>query len=29
MIPNAAHFVQHDAAPLVNRAIKDWLKARP
>ena len=28
MFPNAAHFVQHDAAAQVNRTIKDWLDAR-
>jgi epoxide hydrolase 4 len=28
MIPQAAHFVQHDAAALVNRTIRDWLVAR-
>jgi len=29
MIPNADHFVQHDAEALVNRTIKDWLAQRP
>lgn len=29
MIPGAGHFVQADAPELVNRAIKDWLAARP
>jgi pimeloyl-ACP methyl ester carboxylesterase len=29
MIPNAGHFVQYEAAPLVNRTIRDWLDARP
>jgi pimeloyl-ACP methyl ester carboxylesterase len=29
MIPEAGHFLQHDAAPLVNRTIHDWLNARP
>jgi len=29
MIPEAGHFVQDDATPLVNRTIKDWLAARP
>jgi pimeloyl-ACP methyl ester carboxylesterase len=28
MFPNAGHFVQHDAAPQVNRTIRDWLDAR-
>lgn len=28
MIPNADHFVQHDAEALVDRTIKDWLNAR-
>jgi pimeloyl-ACP methyl ester carboxylesterase len=28
MVPDAGHFVQHDAAPLVNRTIRDWLDAR-
>jgi pimeloyl-ACP methyl ester carboxylesterase len=28
MIPDANHFVQHDAAPMVNRTIRDWLDAR-
>ena len=28
MAPEAGHFVQHDAKPLVNRTIVDWLKAR-
>ncbi|HEY8572173.1 alpha/beta hydrolase [Phenylobacterium sp.] len=28
MIPDAAHFVQHDAEKLVNRTIRDWLVAR-
>jgi epoxide hydrolase 4 len=28
MIPDAAHFVQHDAKDLVNRTIRDWLVAR-
>jgi pimeloyl-ACP methyl ester carboxylesterase len=28
MIPNAGHFVQHDAEALVDRTIKDWLDAR-
>lgn len=25
MVPDAGHFVQHDAAPLVNGAIRNWL----
>lgn len=29
MFPAAAHFVQHDARDQVNRAIRDWLAARP
>lgn len=28
LIPDAAHFVQHDASALVNRTVVDWLKAR-
>jgi pimeloyl-ACP methyl ester carboxylesterase len=28
MVPDANHFVQHDAAALVNRTIRDWLDAR-
>lgn len=28
MIPDAGHFVQHDAPELVNRTIRDWLDAR-
>jgi pimeloyl-ACP methyl ester carboxylesterase len=28
MIPDANHFVQHDAAPLVNKTIRSWLDAR-
>jgi epoxide hydrolase 4 len=28
MFPQAAHFVQHDAAAMVNRTIRDWLDAR-
>ncbi len=28
MIPSAAHFVQHDAAAMVNRTVRDWLEAR-
>jgi pimeloyl-ACP methyl ester carboxylesterase len=28
MIPTAGHFVQHDAAPLVDRTVRDWLNAR-
>jgi len=28
MIPNAGHFVQHDAEKLVDRTVKDWLNAR-
>jgi pimeloyl-ACP methyl ester carboxylesterase len=28
MIPNAGHFVQHDAQDLVDRTVKDWLDAR-
>ncbi|HEY7797237.1 MAG TPA: alpha/beta hydrolase [Hyphomonadaceae bacterium] len=28
MIPTANHFVQHDAAPLVNKTIRTWLDAR-
>lgn len=28
MIPQAAHFVQHDARDLVNRTVKDWLAQR-
>jgi epoxide hydrolase 4 len=27
MFPQAAHFVQHDAAAMVNRTIRDWLNA--
>jgi pimeloyl-ACP methyl ester carboxylesterase len=27
MVPDAGHFVQHDAAPLVNGAIRNWLDA--
>lgn len=29
MIPEAGHFLQHDATALVNRTIHDWLNARP
>lgn len=29
MVPGAGHFVQADAPALVNRAIRDWLAARP
>lgn len=29
MIPSAGHFVQFEAAPLVNRTVRDWLDARP
>jgi epoxide hydrolase 4 len=29
MIPNAGHWVQHDAQALVNRTVHDWLNARP
>jgi pimeloyl-ACP methyl ester carboxylesterase len=29
MIPSAGHFVQYDAAALVNRTVRDWLDARP
>jgi pimeloyl-ACP methyl ester carboxylesterase len=29
MVPDAAHFVQHDAAPLVNTTIRNWLDAHP
>ena len=29
MIPNAGHFVQYDALPMVNRTVRDWLDARP
>jgi pimeloyl-ACP methyl ester carboxylesterase len=28
LIPNAGHFVQHEAAPLVNTTIRNWLDAR-
>lgn len=28
MVPNAGHFVQHDAESLVNRTIRDWLNER-
>jgi pimeloyl-ACP methyl ester carboxylesterase len=28
MIPEAAHFVQHDAEAMVNRTVKDWLAQR-
>ena len=28
IIPDAGHFVQHDAEALVNRTVKDWLDAR-
>jgi pimeloyl-ACP methyl ester carboxylesterase len=28
MVPNAGHFVQHDAAKLVNATIRNWLDAR-
>jgi pimeloyl-ACP methyl ester carboxylesterase len=28
MIPNAGHFVQHDAETLVDRTVLDWLNAR-
>ena len=28
MIPNAGHFVQHDAEAMVDRTIHDWLEAR-
>lgn len=28
MIPDAAHFVQHDAEALVNRTVRDWLAQR-
>jgi pimeloyl-ACP methyl ester carboxylesterase len=28
MIPNAGHFVQHDAQDLVDRTIRDWLNER-
>jgi pimeloyl-ACP methyl ester carboxylesterase len=28
MIPNAGHFVQHDAEKLVDRTVRDWLNAR-
>jgi pimeloyl-ACP methyl ester carboxylesterase len=28
MIPQAAHFLQHDAPDLVNRTVRDWLDAR-
>lgn len=28
MLPQAGHFVQHDAGPQVNRAVTDWLRAR-
>lgn len=28
MIPDASHFVQHDAADLVNKTIRGWLDAR-
>lgn len=29
MVPDAGHFVQHDAAKLVNVAIRNWLNAHP
>jgi pimeloyl-ACP methyl ester carboxylesterase len=29
MIPSAGHFVQFEAAALVNRTVRDWLDARP
>jgi pimeloyl-ACP methyl ester carboxylesterase len=29
MIPSAGHFVQYDAAALVDRTVRDWLDARP
>ena len=28
MIPNAGHFVQHDAEALVNKTIRSWLNDR-
>jgi pimeloyl-ACP methyl ester carboxylesterase len=28
MIPNAGHWVQHDAQALVDRTVHDWLDAR-
>jgi pimeloyl-ACP methyl ester carboxylesterase len=28
MIPNAGHFVQHDAQDLVDKTIRDWLNER-
>jgi pimeloyl-ACP methyl ester carboxylesterase len=28
MVPDAGHFVQHDAAPLVNKTIRAWLDMR-
>lgn len=28
MLPNAGHFVQHDAKDQVNRTVRDWLAAR-
>jgi pimeloyl-ACP methyl ester carboxylesterase len=28
MVPDAGHFVQHDAAPLVDKTIRSWLDAR-
>jgi pimeloyl-ACP methyl ester carboxylesterase len=28
MIPDAGHFVQHDAAPLVDKTIRSWLDNR-
>jgi pimeloyl-ACP methyl ester carboxylesterase len=28
MVPTAGHWVQHDAEPLVDRAIRDWLDQR-
>jgi pimeloyl-ACP methyl ester carboxylesterase len=28
MVPDAGHFVQHDAAPLVDKTIRGWLDAR-
>ncbi len=29
MLPNAGHFIQHDATAELNRTIHDWLRARP
>jgi len=29
MLPDATHWIERDAGPLVNRTIRDWLNARP